>query len=445
MYRRRIKFVPILILVLVLLFSSGVVYVGIHYLTQPKNLFLGGLQKIQSGVEELLDSPSFSHLFLSDVQLDGTVDIVFDPKLELGDGTLSLDFHSMQNKEKQKMLFDVSASYANEEMFSINSILKDRKLFYKFSDVMENYYYVDNAVDEEIMTTLTKEEVSSYISLVFEVYQKEIKNSDFTQSNTSISISGENIKVKKYEYVLTKEKDILLSRTYLDLLKENEDATSFLTKLLGVEKDELYESLEEEINELESTSSYEGETFSFYVEGFNRIVMIEFIDEDSQIQFQQRNNYLEGSFSITDEEMESRFHYVQNGVSSEFEFTSGDLEIEGTTQKIDNENMDIEFFCQYNGIILEFDGSVQNTVENETFIQSVTGGLIFKANGEKYEFGIDCSFEIGEGESIIDVTTGAKNLDNLTEEEEIQFYNEVMEVPLMKKIMEYMGAIEGAI
>lgn len=434
--------VIVLIIILFALLGCVAIYFGIHFISSPSNIVLSNISKMNGNISEMLDnSDNPLTVFVNNqkqLSLNSKYEITLDPKLNLGLEKLNLNLDYLDDSEQQKAQINFDLLIDDQQALSLNSLIKEDNLYFKLSDAMKNYYYTASEYFSAFQSLPTND-YRVFGDIIVSVMKKNIQDKDIVTENTTLKVFDQDVKVRKYIYTLTKERITKIFKDMIQEIKENESAMNILVEVTGATKEELLKELDNMSTQLETEISDDSVDFVTYVKGMNEVVATELSDEDTIIRYTDYDNQKEIRLIYEDEYAEKHEMYLDfKKVDNKWEFKGMILDVnvsgsitEQSEQAIFNLNVDSGTMQ----VKLDFTSQTKEVEKDSKYTSSMTGEVVLTSSGESITLGFNVDSTLSKGANINDDTTGAKNIDTLTEEEKLELQQQLMEVPLFSWIV----------
>lgn len=421
--------IPVVILVIALV--GGIYY----YKTRPKvilkesyNYLTKGIKNTSTNQKTALQEKIQSN---NQVKLESNMQLKLNEDLELGVGTINLNLEAATDKEKEIAHYKIDSKLGNEELFNIETYLKDNKLYMTIKNIMDKYYYIDKEYFS--YEPKNEEDINTLMDAIGNAIQKIVTDNKFSKTSEKINVDGDEIEVTKLSLNIT---DTLLSEVATEFIKQarnNEEVKQAFINLAGVPEAELEETLTQLESEMKDTDNETILNYHIYYTGSYNIKMLELendgdsltytANKDYHIQYKSQNEVIL-DFKLTNDH--------------ELEIKIGTITISGTYQE-ENQNKEVLLKVKEGTseiaevtIKTEEKSDTENAMEMEIKSEGMT--LLTITANNKYTFGEEIK---------IDDLENAKNFDEMTSEEIEEIQRKLEIHPLIGPLFQTFNELFG--
>ena len=389
--------VSILIVILIALIGTAS-YIVFKELNTPKTMFLKTMNKYLESNDLDNNILNISELFNrgatlkmdSNINLNGATKKIFS-------GKLNLEF--IDNPSEKKQYLNLTFDDDNNSVINLEGYLKDNQVFFTMKNIFDKYYYTD----------------SEYIKMYDGNDQKLINNlknnilnslNDYFTNDMFIQSKEENIQKIS---VSISDKDVTnLLILILTNLKDDNSLSLFVTEDMTLDNlqnqiDEYINSLKESLDQQSDDKKY---AYTIYLNG-EKLVKQEVILDSIKLIIEGETS---GNISL---------------LNNDKEIVSGSYDKNKLNLKISDSNNN-----PYN-LTLTFDNNITDNKMTANY------NLVVKtiAEDEEVEFKINTKLEITKESSIPQINiSNAKNVKDISDEELVDIYTKLSEIPLLAPI-----------
>ena len=378
-----------LIISIILIVVGCVVYFGYRYMT-PKKVLIRTLNAYEESLlEDNKNSENIKKIFSKDYKA-----LNVSGKMNYINQNIGIDIkYNEDTKDKISQIkydLDVNKSKLSGDLVSTN-----KKLYIMIKDVFKKYYYIDmgDELPEDYINFLKVDEeldIDKVIDLYIESIDENISNSNFNSSRETITLDGKKIKTKKYTLVYDKKLNDKIFNTFVKKVKNNEDASITMSKMLGVDEKDLDKTFEKQLKDLKDEEDY-SYNLSVYTK-FYKTYLIE-IEKDKN--------------SIAINKDKETYNFI---IKSEDSTITGKV----LTHNKDKVKIEAKLKNKYYSMDIDSVTDVTKSSSKEIIMKNDT---IITSMGQKMDFDFDIT--IKEGEKIdSSIIKDAENMDNISQNEE---------------------------
>lgn len=352
-------------------------------------------------------------------------------------GNLSIDY--LENKKDKKSELDLDFSVSGQKLIGANLNFSDDNLYMFVDDITPNYYYTTqefisltsglNSSDSDKLVDLLKEAVTDYID-----------NNDIAKKKETVTYNNKDKKVNKLTYKVTNKVVKEIVNNFLNSIENNKELFNKIATTSNLSKDELNTLFDDFLESL----SYDTEELLFnyhvYYYGFNRIIRYEIEDLENNMLLQYKVedkesiSLLENNVTVLNFELtESKKGYTYNGyvVSEEVKTNfSGSITENQLTLVIDNNGEKVKVVIDY----------TDNQKENSSDFDIKIYSIISEQEELVLEINVDVTYYFGE--KINTNLENSVNINEISEEDMINIYTNLVNHPLYQLIEGLTGNME---
>ena len=378
-----------LIISIILIVVGCVVYFGYRYMT-PKKVLIRTLNAYEESLlEDNKNSENIKRIFSKDYKA-----LNVSGKMSYINQNIGIDIkYNEDTKDKiSQIKYDLDV---NNAKLSGDLVSTNKKLYIMIKDVFKKYYYIDmgDELPEDYINFLKVDEeldIDKVIDLYIESIDENISNSNFNSSKETITLDGKKIKTKKYTLVYDKKLNDKIFNTFIKKVKNNEDASITMSKMLGVDEKDLDKTFEKQLKDLKDEEDY-SYNLSVYTK-FYKTYLIE-IEKDKN--------------SIAINKDKETYNFI---IKSEDSTITGKV----LTHNKDKVKIEAKLKNKYYSMDIDSVTDVTKSSSKEIIMKNDT---IITSMGQKMDFDFDIT--IKEGEKIdSSIIKDAENMDNISQNEE---------------------------
>ena len=268
-----------LIISIILIVVGCVVYFSYRYMT-PKKVLVRTLHTYKNSIyEENKHSDNIKKLLSKDYK---ALDVSGEMSVAGQKTGFTINYNEDNKNKISQIKFDLNI---DKTKLSGDVVSTNKKIYLMIKDVFKKYYYTDldgEFTDDYINFLKNNEELDTEVllDLFIDSIDENISNSNFISSKETIELDGKKIKTTKYTMTYDKKLNDKIINTFIKKVKNNNDASVTLSKLLNIEEKDLDKTLDKHLKELK-----DGEKYSYNVSVYtklNKTYLIELeLDGDS--------------------------------------------------------------------------------------------------------------------------------------------------------------------
>ena len=424
----------IIVIILLLLIAIAIgLYVGIQKLTtNPMSIYKSAINETYDLVDNFLEEQLKNAM---------QVDLSKEPVLVNSNFTLTSNMDELSALSDYEYNLSVGLNIPEEQMnLSLGLADDNGKIIDLLLAFINNRAYLqsDELYDQVLDLGLTEMDFSSlnldttisYDYDTLHVILSKMKNilinsldkNKFTVEEETITIDDKEIDAKNYAYLLDQEN---MERTINYITEEmikDEELMDALATVTALSKDELTEALQEEID----YSDYTDITINLYTNNKNEIIAGNVTEQESAlIRFTNQDN--EFALFIGDEYTNFTVDKIDNVIDIAYneygeEILSLSLTNDDNTQKIEINVYDY-------GDTYTYGLELSNVEESEnTCYADFKLDFYMESYEEEISFELDGNFELEKSELESIDTTNSVDIETLTEEQALVFYENLLNV-----------------
>ena len=334
--------------------AIAILFFGFKLISSDKVVMMQSISNLYNKMTANMDEETS---VLDKISSSKNVGIKSDMTVKIGKDKYNLKLNYLENQTKQKSNLDLSVGNGEEDFFSGNLLLSNKKLYMYVEDLMPNYYSVDFDYFY-VLRSISGDDLEDVISLFKEALDSSISNKDIDKEKTTIKYEGKDKKVNKLEYVITTKELEDISSKFIKSLKKNKSLLSNISSVLDMSSDELSDSLDNFLKEIHSEKEEKILSYNIYYYGFNKIVQYElyFFDSKESVKYLDEGNR---SYFTIDVDNTNVMELEVNKSKSKYTF-NGKI-----SSSIDNEVIESKNYT-FNGVYE--DGSLELNVDDYQII-----------------------------------------------------------------------------
>lgn len=424
--------------------AIGLIGGGIYFAGNSKSVLIQSFGKLSSNLKDILDTTVTDEV---SKKIASSEKVLVKGNLALNSsfGNYAVKYNILNDKISKNSFFDLGLLINDEEVIGANLLANQEKIYFKLKKFMDIYYFMSN---EYIKYEESKDNVEIDFKKMIDIVVKDIKENinekDIASSKTKITIDGKEVKATKLTYTFTSSR---LSKIVIAILEDfkSDDLASDLSKISGLSKNEIVKKIDEAITSIKNDDADPDEKlfdYSVYYKGVNNVVKYELGDDEFVMAYVHNDKFTEISASFVGNPAdESKFVVTINGDKDKYDFdallvtndNSGNLNIKGNYEKSgDNSKFDATLTMSGQNMSLVGESKLldKNTSKTETTIK-------VSFDGEEL-FNLVVSSEVDFDNVNIDtsVIEGAKNIEDVTEEELEEIQNKLLSDPVISAFLE---------
>ncbi len=402
--RKKHSILPIILILLIILGIGG--FIAYKYFFTPSNKVVIGIingtyDKLENVIDksQAIDFENNSITVIGDLVLDTNIEGLEDLK------NIKFNYKSGIDYKNKKMEFGGSISENNVNLINVIMYMLDNNAYISFIDDYDGLLKIDTTEKnlDELMaiekTKFTKEDIKFILESYKNILIESLDMNDFKKSQANIIVDGQETNVSKYTYDLNNENIEKLSSKIIDKSLQNQELLATLAKISEKTVEEIKSELEQ--SKFTPETKALNFTINFYTKGVtNDFVGVDILNEtignvevrinkNSTIIDLKNNNETLATYIIKSNSKED--------ITIEFESfqekKSGSINL--TSKEIDSNN---------------YEGTIK---------------FNYNFNGQTFTASSNYTMKIGNEIANIDVT-GAKPMEELTEEEQAALYEKIM-------------------
>lgn len=410
--KKGIVLITALIIVVV---GLGLAGVGVFLLSKPKAVFQESYNYLTKSFKSLglTTNDNLDILDKDKVKVENKINVNLNQSLGLGITNLDLNMQVMSDKVNNTSKIYLDSKLENQDLLEFVSYLKDNKMYLTITDIFDKYYYTD--IDTSSTTEyLTTNDIELLIDIVKNSLKKVITDEKFEKEKTVTSVDGLEENVTK---LTLKVDDKLLSDVVVEVinrLKADDKALEVLVKVLEVTKEELIKTLDDILTEVKETTGETLFTYNIYYKNINDIKKLEILSGTTILTYSANNgNY---RFKVIDDDKKvEEISLLIEEKDKNYNITLNIFDFNATGKLKRNKN-------NYN-LILDMvdnkDNKLGTLVIDYLYTSDVQDKLVINYRNndtDMIKLTVDSKIIFNENVVFPDMS-GAKSIDNMTEEE----------------------------
>ncbi len=427
--------------------SIGLLAIGFSVLSSPKTIVLQSVSNwgslLKSGFKSNDTSITKKIMEHHQIQLEESLSLEIDPILNLGfeKANFKIDYRDDRQLKKSKIDFGM---FLDQNELNLDAFIASDKFTFKIKDVLEKYYYFDFSYVSFFKDVETIDS-KRMIDIIIDSLKDGIEEKDLKKSKATILLGDDAKKTNKISYEVTSKKLVQMVIDILEKIKKDKELILSISDfydqeelLILVQIDQMIQLLEAEKNQKSETLFY----YNVYYYGFNNIVMEEFSLDDTALQYYHYGEVHE--IKLVDVKSKTNYFTMKMKKEKESVAISGFIltyEYHGVFEKNDRSTLlKMDFDFGEKGVIhLEFTESIkeENDIYQSQFDMTAYGNLvdIDLGNGVKISSNLQYTFD---QEVDIPEIDDAINVNEMTEEEQFQFFDSLHNHPFLSPIIDFV-------
>lgn len=459
MKNKKLLFILIPVLIVVLVLIAGVVYLKLN--SSPEKIFKNSITKVFSMIDTSNEDYS---------TVKGTMNFTasVDANSEIDDGELDMMENKLQAIEELLEPFNIEVNmevdttnmvvnenlnvkYNNESLINAAIIMQDEKGYVYLKDYLDKYLELPKEeMDYSELSDLYKKSATLNQNLLMNAIEEElirtISNQNLLQEGTTLVLDGQETKVTASTLSLKGIEYVTFFRGFLENLKLNQN----FQIALGDYKEDVLEALNSMYTDMEAD---EDVTFNFtiYTKGFlnefvgvsGKVLADDYYQGYAEIEILKHNDGKYEFISYEGQRAEAIIT-VDNKKESKNKGTAtitmtADEEQFIATYKYEKQGKQTSFVLstEIEGVILSFSGNATEDGKNVkgNFMISVQEETLGKAN-------LNCAYDFTYGVQVQKVNTqNAVLIDELSEEDQTTIMTNLQNSPLYQ-LIEQSGLLD---
>ena len=414
---------------IVLLIVVGVIY-KLKVVGDPVTLTTIALEELG---EKLEDESSYGKMyeFLADndtVELNMTGNVTMPMDM----GTISLDMMMQEDVDKREAIMDLDVKLDGEDAIYLEGQLDKDATYFAFKENSSKYYYLNDLKYPES----SEIDVDSFLDKFIESFKESVKKDNFVESEKEIIVNGETITAKQYSLKLTNNLTKTIMDKFFAKIENDKELMGDIVALTDYTEAELKEAFDTMIADVDASEEAEV-YYNLYVYR-NTAIRYEIADDASTIMIDDYKNAeitIKGTDSY-DEEMVMSFKENKN--VWDINLTSTDFTMNGSISE-DKYSLTLKA----DGMTIKVDGTNSYKEINDGLDTILKGNISMEQEGTTVTIPYEFNINLKEIEKVtLKNITDKVDINNMTPEQETEFNNDLMQIPLMTMLMGDMGATD---
>ncbi len=434
------KWIPIAIILIVFVVGCIGIWWAITYASSPKSVLLSELSRWAdnlNGLNQTEEYPALQFLKEQDaIQTTANIHLESEELSILGLSNADIEMSYLKNisAKKNDITFDMQVN--GERLFGMSALQDNDRIYFRIFDTIDTYLY---QTQEFVSLTSAMETVDYrvFTDSFVKAIDKTVKEEDMEEEKVTIDVIGQEMELNRYSYTINRDRLITLLETYMDLLLANENASTYFMTMLQISSKEGVRNYfgTKFIAPLQLLSDEEMVplTIAVYAKGMNQVYATELAVEGEVIRYVENEGHGQVLFLENDTEVLT-LDIVKENESYQIDGAISDvLNVTGTITPLNQgkSHIDLTLSDSEVAIGLKLDGQIEG--EGEVFQSDLTGILSITSQGETISIDMDMSVKQEVGTEVdLSVVEGAKDVNALTEEEQQEWAQSLMNVPLFQ-------------
>lgn len=272
--------------IILFVISVGLIVTGFYILNSSKYIFKTVLSK---SLDTVIETIYKSNVILDDFNNSDKFMINTDTKFKMMEqemfiltGNISVD--------KDNFYTSLNSKIKGEEFIKVESLINQEKLYFKFKDAIDKFYYYDFGEIIEILEVenyssineLTKNDIKVLVEILEKSILQNLKNSDFEKNSEALTFDGKTYKTNQISLNLSeKELRQIIVNLFNNIINDNK-AIQILQKVdNSITANDIKEALSYFEEETIDSSDNDIINISFYISGLSGIVKAELLTFDN--------------------------------------------------------------------------------------------------------------------------------------------------------------------
>jgi len=347
---------------------------------------------------------------------------------------IDLSYDYQENKDNNTASLNFDSKIANEDFIKLEALAKENKIYFNLKNLLDKYYYIDYEFTS-LLSVIDEKDTKYVLDILKDVVVDKVTSDYFSSEKTTVKINDIDEKAERVTLEFDDKllKDIFI--TIIDELKNNKKAMDILVEYNKIEKEEIIETLDSAKKSLtqDTSSSNQKYTYNMYLQS-SKVLKQEIIVGTTSIEYFTYSNIDE--IKILDNAVEQ--------ASLKFEQKDNQTTISGNIASM------LTISGTYVGGKLDLSVGVMGvemaklnvtTTENvsDNKIDTTLNATLKILEGETdmLTINIDSKNTISKEKAIDEKdVTNSVNAEDITEEDQETFTNNLMKLPLINKIYE---------
>ena len=439
------KILPIVLSIIILVLIGILIFVTL-YIRDSKVILSQNISKLYNSLLENKEENSTLKAILNNdkVSIESNMEINLDDESGSFDGFDNLEFNYsyIEDKQAKKGYLDFESFITDEEFINLDSLLQDNKLYINLKDITENYYFLDYEF-VSLLSNKNNNDIKEILDIFKNNIIKNINDDNLTTENVTIKVDNKDTKTRKISFVITdKLINTIVGDSFVEI-QNSESAKESLKNFLDVDDSEIDELISNTLRQIDESNEYTMPTsqiiYNMYIKGLNKTVKQEIIIEDSTFEFYEYDetkefNILSNSqnilgLKIIGSNNEGQITGIFSGLSITGSYKTGNIELTLAPEGTANSGNEINLNIITDSKEISKNEEYQNTL-NLNF-------EVLTNNSKVFDFSLNTISNIKVGDEVPDIDVeGARNINTITEEEQAEIMNKILEIPVIKNLIE---------
>ncbi len=443
--RPKNKILPIVLSIVILILIGVLIFVT-FYIRDSKVILSQNISKLYNSLLETKEeNPTLKAILNNDkVSIESNMEINLDDESGYFDGLESLEFNYsyIEDKQAKKGYLDFESFITDEEFINLDSLLQDNKLYFNLKDITENYYFLDYEF-VSLLSNKNNDDIKEILDIFKNNIIKNINNDNLTTENMTIKVDNKDIKTRKISFVITdKLINTIVGDSFVEI-QNNESAKESLKDFLDVDDSEIDELISNTLKQIDESNEYTMPTsqiiYNMYIKGLNKTVKQEIIIENNTFEFSEygetkefnilSNNQNILGLKIIGNDEEGKITGIFSDLSLTGSYKTGNIELTLTPEGTASSGNEMNLSIVTDDKEISKNEEYQNTL-NLKF-------EVLTNNNKVLDFSLNTVSNIKVADEVPDIDVeGAKDINTITEEEQAEIMNKILEIPVIKNLVE---------
>ena len=355
--------------------------------------------------------------------------------------SVALDYDLRLDLKALNGSLDLTEKENGNEVITINSLLKDKNLYFKIGNIDEVYQLdMTDAFDwDSIDTSKLPEYKSKSLSAVLKKMQEYIKNAIkdeyITDEEGNFTVDGKDISGIKTTITLNSERANEISKSIVDQLINDDEGLTLFSEFTMTDKDDLKAQLESSKsastntnNDVTNEEKKQDVKINIYTTTRGKFLAMEATTGEDQT--------MSGIIAVSENDVTAIKFYSQGKETLRLDYNEKEKELIYKNNADNNKNETITIKFLEDGIKLTYSqdgGSISleftENIDSDKVSMNVNANLEYTESGKTTKAGLELSNTLSKADGLNEFnTTLAKNMEAMTEAEQQQFTTAVTNI-----------------
>lgn len=372
------------------------------------------------------DNSEIAKILESDDAFEIKSKIKLDLPDSIGDDYL-VNFLAQADEENESFKFDIKAKEGSSTILDINALIDAAKVYFKFNDTMDNYYYTKvedtiDSIDMDKLPVLPDYDFENIIDYLADAVDGTLSKKDFEKEKEEITIKDKDYKVTKYTAEIDEVKLKGIADKFLDKVLKDKKLIKVIAQMTDADESDIKDAIKE-IQDVDADELGEiSLDYSVYVTSSGKAIGYGFGFEGVEVIIADYNDVLsfqiiaQGMRAAIEAEKKSDDHYVIT--LDAMGMITGELDIKTDLETVEKNE--------------EYKYTLDANLSLSIYGQKETKGSLKAETTIKKIDKVDTSAKLG-----------AKSIDSLNEVEQYDFARKVQSSSSYKFISGFIEGLES--